>query len=88
MTWLYDDVSYSLDGRSSLHDSDHLSSYCIPSLFRKFGQFYSNVYIGILDGVGLLLNNLDETFFVGGRRRQTFCGVDTPIKASDLLSGR
>ena len=78
--WWHDDVSYSLDGISSLHDSDHLSCYCIPSLIRKFGQIYSNVYKGILDGVGLLLNKLDETFFVGGRPRQTVHGVNEPIK--------
>ena len=69
VAWWHDYVSSSLDVRSSLHDSDHLSGYCIPSLIRQFGQFFSNVYKGILDGVGLLLNNLYEPIFIGGRQR-------------------
>ena len=81
--WWYGDMIIlvcSLDGRSSLHDSIHLSGYCIPYLIRQSGQFSFNVYKGILDGVGWLLNNLDEYFFIGGRRRQTVNGVDSPIK--------
>ena len=87
VSWLHDDVSSSLDGSLSLHDYAHLSGYCIPSLIRKFGQFYSNVYKGILDGVEWLLNKLDKPFFIGGRWRQTVHGVDAPIKIY-LLSWR
>ena len=49
-----------------LHDPDHLYGYCIPSLIRQLCQFSTNVYIGILHGVGLLLNKLDQLFFIVG----------------------
>ena len=81
MAWLHDDVSSSLDGRSSLHDSDHLSGYCIPYLIRQFGQISSNLYKVIFDGVGLLLNKLYEPIFIGGRRRHNVHGVDAHIKS-------
>ena len=58
MEWRHDDVSSSLDVKSSLHDSDHLSGYCIPSLFRQFRKFIPNVYKGIRDDVGFFLNKL------------------------------
>ena len=38
------------------------------------------MYKGILDGVGGLLNKLDEPIFIGGRRRQTVHVVDAHIK--------
>ena len=49
-----------------LHDSDHLYGYCIPSLISQLCHFPTNVYKGILDGVGLLLNKLDQIFFIVG----------------------
>ena len=69
----------------SLHDSDHLSGYCIPSLIRLFGQFYSKVCKGILDGVGWLLNKLYQPILIGGRRIQTVHGVDAHIKSFGSL---
>ena len=39
----------------------------------------------ILAGVGWLLNKLDGTLFIGGRKRQTVRGVDAPIKIFILL---
>ena len=81
MAWWHDDVGSSLDVRSSLHDLYNLSSYCIPSLIRQFGQFSSNVYKGILDGVGWLLNKLYEPIFVGSRLRQTVHGFYAHIKS-------
>ena len=57
MAWLIDDgsssldVRYSLDGRSSLHDLDHISGYYIPYLIRQSGQISPNMYKGILDYV-------------------------------------
>ena len=81
----HDDVRSSLDGRSSLHDSDNLSGYCFPSLIMQSGQFYSNVYKWILDGVRWLLNKLDGTFFIGGRQRKNVNGFDAPIKSFRYL---
>ena len=81
VAWWHDDVSSSLDGRSSLHDLDHLYGYSIPFLIRQFGRFPSNVYKGILDCVGRVLNNLYEPTFTGGRWRQTVHGVDAHIKS-------
>ena len=81
VAWWHDYVSSSLDCRLSLRYLDHLSGYCIPSLIRQFVPIYSNVYKGILDSVGLLLNKLDENIFINGRRRQTFHGFDAHIKS-------
>ena len=81
VAWWHDYVSSSLDGRSSLHDSDHLSGYCIPSLIRQFRQFSSNVYKVILGGVGWLLNKFYEPIFISGRQRQNVHGVDAHIKS-------
>ena len=45
----------------------------------------SSAYKGIDVGVGLLDNNSYETFFIGGRLRQTVHGVDEPIKSFRYL---
>ena len=73
-------VMLALHLRLSLHYSDHLSGYRIPYLISQFVQFSSNVYKGIIDGVGWLFNNSDEPFFICGKLRHTVHGFDAPIK--------
>ena len=78
-------LCHTLPPGESLHYSDHLYGYCIPSLIRQFCKFSSNVYKGILDGVGWLLNKLYQPIFIGGRQRQTVHGVDAHIKSFGSL---